>query len=74
MSLSDSDGRRSAAGIPSLPFLSIVPGANSPTIRQQAGWGYSGLPVSGAAIVTPSTNRRFVFRKRRLRARKRNFT
>ena len=71
MSLTTSNGRRSAAGVPFLPLgPGIVPGSTPPSIRQQAGWGYSGLPV-GAQAPVPTEVFHFVYRRdRRLRARK----
>lgn len=51
----------------------ITPGSDSPSLRQQAGWGYSGLPSVQGAAPAPSTNEPFVYRKQRLRARKRRF-
>lgn len=71
MSLATPDGRRSASGLPFLPLgPGIVPGSTPPAIRQQAGWGYSGLPV-GAQAAAPAAVFHFIYRRdRRLRARK----
>ena len=66
--------RRSAAwlvtgfGVPT-----VTPGSDSPSLRQQAGWGYSGLAVVQAAAPSGGADLPFVYRKHRLRARKRRF-
>lgn len=54
-----------------------TPGSTPPAIRQQIGWGYSGLPVGEEAPEPPAVEiDRFVYRplRRRLRARKRAFS
>lgn len=53
MSLATPDSRRSASGIPYIPLgPGIAPGSDHEDIRQQAGWGYSGLPVSIESFVS----------------------
>jgi hypothetical protein len=66
--------RRSAAWlVTGLAAPTVTPGSDSPTLRQQAGWGYSGLAVTQAAPPVSGDAEGFVYRKRRLRARKRRF-
>lgn len=65
--------RRAASGI--LHVITgppIIPGSDSPTIRQQSGWGYSDIPVGDVLPPVIEARLPFVYRKRRrLRARKR---
>ena len=54
----------------------VTPGLDSPTIRQNIGWGYIGVPVLEGEAPEPEADfTSFVYRpiRRRLRARKRRF-
>lgn len=66
--------RRAASGIVTILLgPGVTPGADSPSIRQQIGWGYSGLP--NVTELPPTGYQNFVYRpiRRRLKARKRQF-
>lgn len=53
MPIDTAEKRRSAAGVPSLPVgPGVTPDASQDEAwRQQAGWGYSGIPTSAPIVV-----------------------